>query len=100
MTIFEITGVRIGDGLDSEDAGEVITEFRYNEAGSGDLYASKAELIHIIKNTENAAVHAVSASGSFANVVVVTPNNPLREPFLRTVGDRSAANDLLSLPRF
>lgn len=100
MTTFEITGVRIGDGLDGEESGEVITEFRYSEDGGGDLYASKSELIHLIRHTENIRVQALSVSGSVTKVIVVTPKNPLKEPFLRTVGDRLESNDLMSLPRF
>lgn len=100
MTAFEITGIRIGDGLDGEEAGESISQLRYSEDGGGDLYADKSELIHLIRTTEDATVHAVSSSGARARVIVVTPSDPSREPFLRTVGDRSSGNDLLSLPRF
>lgn len=100
MTAFDITGIRIGDGLDGEESGEVITQFRYSEDGGGDLYADKAELIHLIRHTENVTTHAISISGERTRVVVVTPSDPGREPFLRTVGDKRSGNDLMELPRF
>lgn len=100
MTTFEITGIQIGDGLDGEESGEVITQFRYSEHASGDLYATKGELIHLIRSAHDVEVFAVNASGSRTKVIVVSPTDTGRPPFLRTVGDRSSGNDLLSLPRF
>lgn len=100
MTAFDITGIRIGDGLDGEESGEVISQFRYSEDGGGDLYVDKSELVHLIRHTEQITVHAVSVSGERTKVIVVTPSDPAREPFLRTVGDKRSGNDLLSLPRF
>lgn len=100
MTAFDITGIRVGDGLEGEESSEVITQFRYSEDGGGDLYIGKEELIYLIRTTENCTVHAVSIHGHRTRVVVVKPSDPAREHFLRTVGDRRADNDLMSLPRF
>lgn len=99
VTTFEITGISLGDGINEEND-DVITQFRYSENGGGDLYIDKDSLVHLIRTTEGATVHAVSLSGERTKVVVVTPSDPSRDPFLRTVGDKRSGNDLLSLPRF